>query len=93
MNSEMIFDGFLLNNIFHQISSSPEIMGILGFTIPAFLWQFLPEFLLKYSDGSKSTLVIAETKGFIILVESNLPPKPTSIMAKSTFFDRNIQMP
>ena len=30
---------------------------------------------------------MTDNNGFMILVESNLPPKPVSIIAKSTFSD------
>jgi hypothetical protein len=62
-------------------------------------WYIVWWFLLFESDGIKSiskkrcdlTILITETNGVMILVASNRPPIPTSIIAMSTSF-QNIQM-
>ena len=59
--------------------------GTFCLIIPAFSKAILGNVSPKISVWSLEILVIRETSGMIILVESKRPPKPTSITAISTF--------
>ena len=64
----------------------PTIKGVSFLIIPAFSFAIDSKLSPKISLWSKEIGVIAVTFGETTLVESSLPPKPTSITAKSTFF-------
>ena len=64
--------------------ASPTTTGVPCFMIPAFSYAIFDNVLPKNWVWSSEMLVMMESKGLIMLVQSNRPPKPTSIMAKST---------
>ena len=64
----------------------PITTGILGFIIPAFSNAMRSIVSPNIFVWSKLIEVIIDKIGVIIFVASNLPPRPVSIIAKSTFF-------
>lgn len=61
----------------------PQTIGTPFLTMPNFSVKISSKVLPSTCIWSKATLVIIERMGVITLVASNLPPIPTSIMAKS----------
>ena len=59
---------------------------VLTSKIPAFSLVINSMVLPKITVCSKEILVITETSGVIMLVESNLPPSPVSMILISVFF-------
>lgn len=70
----------------------PVTTGTPCLMIPAFVQRFLQLYLqvFRYDQVNRCYSV---SIGTATLVESNKPPKPTSIIATSTFFIKNNQMP
>ena len=65
--------------------SHPVMQGIPSLIIPAFSNAISSIVSPRMFIWSYETVVITETAGKMMLVESSLPPRPTSITAKSTF--------
>ncbi len=64
---------------------SPITTGVFDLIIPAFSKAISAKLLPKNCVWSNPIFVITDSIGEIIFVESRRPPKPTSIIAKSTF--------
>ena len=66
-------------------TSSPITTGVFGFMIPAFSPAILASVLPRNCVWSRLMFVIIDNSGLIMLVQSSLPPNPTSTTAMSTF--------
>ena len=86
INEELFCFATLRRKVFMLFFCIPTIKGISFLIIPAFSFAIDSKLSPKISLWSKEIGVIAVTFGETTLVESSLPPKPTSITAKSTFF-------
>ena len=77
-------EALLINTSAVSFWYSPITTGTLCLIIPAFCAAIKGRVSPKISIWSQPILVITERSGVIMLVESNLPPRPTSIIAIST---------
>ena len=75
---------FFSNTTFVSGVCSPITTAVLGFIIPAFSAAICSRVLPKNAVWSNPILVIMDSTGFIMFVQSNRPPSPVSITAIST---------
>ena len=79
------FCAFALKTICVSGTDSPITTGTRCLIIPAFSAAIAPSVLPRNWVWSSDILVIIDRIGVMMFVQSSLPPKPTSMMAMSTF--------
>ena len=67
-----------------KLANIPQSRTYVALIIPAFSRAMASNVSPNRAMWSKDILVMTEASGWMMLVESNRPPKPTSIMAIST---------
>ena len=70
----------IFEKTFSELIPDPKRVGVFSLIIPAFSKAILSKVFPNIDSWSISILVIMESSGFIMLVESNLPPSPVSII-------------
>ena len=77
---------FMVNTRFTAPWALPITTGTPSLIIPAFSLAIFVSVSPRYWVWSRPMLVITHKSGWMIFVQSNLPPMPTSITATSTFW-------